>query len=256
MGDNWVVGTFSTFHIIYMILIIPLMAGTLIWFKLKAKDEKKINLILYILSAILLVVIVIQRISIVYWGIHDGVVKDVFGEQRTYNWWMVLPDSVCGFTSLCVPIFVFAWRKKTSNYLIESVFTISILGSLGTVFYPDYLNFQALWQARCWGGLIHHNLSAWICMAMLLCGKITPTLKRWYLNPIAVLTMHAYGFFCLFVLKFCSCMNIASPLISGLFISSWYFLIIAYIAANTLFLLILYLVKRHKQKKLEKAPQE
>ena len=251
MLTDWIVKTFSPFHIVFILLIIPIMVGTLILFKTKAKTDKAVNLTLYIAAGILLAVIIGQRISIVYWGIKDGIMKDVFGELRLYNWFMILPDSICGLTSLCVPIFVFAWRGKNNNHLIEAVFSISMLGCLGTIFYPDYLNFQPLWQMRCWGGLIHHTLSGWICLAMLLKGKFTPSLKRWYLNPIAIIAIDAYGFFCLFVLKFSTCMNISSPLISDIPLSNWWILSIGYALINTLFLLVWELT--HRKKKQEEA---
>ena len=250
---NDIVGTYSWVHILYILLVIPAFVLGIHFLSKKNVSEKAIDWVLYIGAGILLCVIIAQRIDIVYQAIQEGKVKHTFwGEDRTYNWFMVLPDSICGLISLLTPFFIWFGRKK-ENRFAEAIYVVALLGCLGTIFYPDYLNFYPLHQIRCWGGLIHHVLTAWLLTLMLVRGRFSLSLRRWWLNPVLLAAMGLYGVFCLFVLNFASCMDISSPLIDGLVVSYYWGLCIAYFAANIVTILIYEAIMRKKKQREEAA---
>ena len=251
-----IVGTFSLFHIIYMLIAVPLFVGGLILIKKFVKSEKTINLILDIAAGVLLTIVVIERIDIVYENLKEGTTYVVFGETRGYNWWMLLPDSICGLCSLLLPFFIW-FKRKGNNYLVESLFTVIMIGTLVNIFYPSYINDEPINQVRCWGGLVHHYISGFLAMLMLLFHKFEPSIKRWYLNIIALTVIIAYGYFCITVLKFAKCMYIEAPLFESVPFSRWYGMyLVAYIPINIIFLVVWELIKKYRAKKKSAIVEE
>ena len=252
--DNGLVKLFSPLHIIYIVFAIGLFVGTMLLANKFVKKEKTIDIIMYSIAGFLFVFILAQRVSVVYWGIHNNDVRDVFGETRSYNWFMILPDSICALINISLPIALLI--KKKDNKYIEGAYAICMLGCITNIVYPTYIEYEPLWQMRSWGGLVHHFVAGWLLTFLLLKGYFTPSLKRWYLCPIILVGVLLYGLFCLFVLRFSECMNIAKPLVEGLIVSYYWGLAIGYLAVNTLFLLVWYLIEKKLKKKTEIQQEE
>ena len=101
-----------------------------------------------------------------YTGRYNHAVRDFFGEERGYNWWMILPDSICGLINMSILI-AFIIKKKNNPYL-EGIYAIGMLGCISNIIYPNYIEFEPLWQLRSWGGLLHHLVAGWLLTFLLI----------------------------------------------------------------------------------------
>ena len=250
-NENGTTALFGWFHIIYILVSIPVFVFSLLLVYKKVKNEKTLDIIIYSVAAFLFLFVIAQRCSVVYWEMKNGATRDVFGETRTYSWAMILPDSICGLASLSILPAILI--KKKNNYYLEGIYAIAMLGTLSNIFYPNYIEYEPLWQLRSWGGLAHHFIAGWLLTLMLMKKYFTPTLKRWYVCPIILVTILLYGLFCLFVLKFAECMNISKPLVKGLVVSYYWGLCIGYLVINYAFLVSYHFIKKKLESKKKDA---
>ncbi|MBD5632260.1 MAG: hypothetical protein HDP34_03410 [Clostridia bacterium] len=199
-------------HLVYLAIFIAVSAGAIVAIKLKVKSEKTLDIIIKSLGGALLVLLVWNRIAIC---IHKN------------NWLMLLPDSFCGVSSLCMGICAIFCKRDALpfHYLVY----IAVFGGAANDLFPYYLG-QAdyfMYPATI-SGMLHHSLSLDIGLIMLLTGYFKPCLKKLYAFPLGVCFTMVFGIFLVDALKFETAMYIYSPLVGPL---TWYMVFPAVTAA-------------------------
>ncbi|MBR4496176.1 MAG: hypothetical protein IKP12_03495, partial [Acholeplasmatales bacterium] len=107
---------FGLEHILYLLISIILLTITTIILKKKIKDDKKIEIMFRIIGIIGLIVIILNRIAI---SIRDN------------NFFLLIPDSYCGMTSLLTSISLLFFKKD--NILLHGLWLIAIIGDLVSI---------------------------------------------------------------------------------------------------------------------------
>ena len=114
-------------HIIYIILNIIILILTII---LCGKGFlKRKQLIIKIAGIILFVLVIVNRFSIT---IYDNVIA-----SKDASWWELLPNSICGLSSLLLALAIIL--GKEDNWILNSVSYLGFFGSAIVIFYPDFL---------------------------------------------------------------------------------------------------------------------
>ena len=123
-------------HIIYIILNIIILIITII---LCGKGFlKRKQLIIKIAGIILFVLVIINRFSIT---IYDNVIA-----SKDASWWELLPNSICGLSSLLLALAIIF--GKEDNWVLNSVSYLGFFGSVIVIFYPDFLITQPFFSIR------------------------------------------------------------------------------------------------------------
>ena len=227
-------------HIVYLVIFAAAFAGSIVAIKLKVKQEKTLNIIIKSVGGLLLALIIWNRIAICF---HKN------------DWWMLIPDSFCGLSSLCLAICALVCKRD--QLPLHCFVYLSFWGGAITTFYPDFLpqNESFLYPATI-SGLLHHGVAFYLSVLMVLTGFMKPSLKKFYAFPVGLCINMCYGLFLIDALKFKKAMYIGQPLISGTFLT-WY-VVAAMLIAVTLGAVWLYeyLLKRKAQKpQPEDSPQ-
>ena len=217
--------TFSLFHILYIIISIALIVGSMILIKKYVKKEKTL-MIIYIMASILtLVFVTINRIG--------ETIYDTANDENA-TWTMILPHSICSFCSLVIPIAFLINRKD--NFVVHSLYACGFLGGLSNIIYPDPLNNGYIYELRIWSSLAHHFCLLWLLSCLLVTGVIKPAMRKMYYWPLAACVVTTFGVFELDVLKLTKAMNIGRPLLSDVpVLTDWYMLYIGIFIAEFIF---------------------
>lgn len=193
-------------HIVYLVVFFAAAAGSLVAVKIKVKDEKTLNVIIKSMGGLLLALIIWNRIAICL--------------HKDNNWWLLLPDSFCGFSSLGLA--VCALVCKRDQLPLHCFAYLSFWGGGITTFYPDFLpQNESFFYPATISGLLHHSIAFYIAVLMALTGFMKPSLKKFYAFPVGLCMIMCYGLFLIDALKFKKAMYIGQPLISGTFLT-WY----------------------------------
>lgn len=206
-------GVYCTEHIIFLVLFI-IMATTGIFIVLKcAKSEKIRGIIVKISAAILLALIVTNRVSVTFAQIKT--------EPETYSWLNLLPYTFCGLASLVYSLS--ALLGKDDNTVYHFIVYFGFFGGLAALLYPDFLDTQTFWDIRTTTGLLHHAMMIWLTALLIATGKFRPNAKKWYVYPVGFCLMMVLGIFEIDALGFREAMNIGKPLVGSLTVlTSWY----------------------------------
>ncbi len=243
---NTIIGLFTWQHILIIILIIGLFVGGLFLIKKTIKTEKSLKILLMILGGVLLALLIATRISYVYHGIEEGITVDFFGEERNYNWFMILPNSFCATGALILSI-ILLFGKYKNNIIIDAIFSIIILGALSNLFYPEYLGRLPFGQFRTFGALIYHILMGFIGVVLIMTNNHKPNIKKWYLPIICYSLILTYGLLTVTVFNFAESFNIASPLIPSLKVSLWYGNALIFLLVDIIIRLIFFFIEKNKK---------
>lgn len=206
-------GIYCTEHIVFLALFFVLAAvGTVLVIRF-AKSEKSRSIIVKVSAAVLLVLIVTNRISVT--------AAQVSSEPELYSWLNLLPYTFCGLASLVYALS--ALFGKDNNTVFHFIVYFGFFGGLATLFYPDFLETQTFWDIRTTTGLLHHAVMVWMSALLVATGKFRPDAKKWYVYPIGYCLVMLLGLFELDGLGFNEAMNIGKPLVSSLpVLTSWY----------------------------------
>lgn len=192
-------------HIVYLAVFFAVAAGTLLLIHFKVKKEKTIDIIVKAVGGVLLVSVIANRIALTG---HYGTVM------------ALIPNSFCGMTSFVFGISaIFCKRGKlVFDYCVYAGFW----GGLIVTFYPNFLPQDVSFMyAPTITGILHHGISAYLAVLMVMSGFFKPSLKKFYAYPIGFCLIMCYGIFLMDALGFTDSMYIFSPLVKGT-ILTWY----------------------------------
>lgn len=198
------------------------------------KSEKALLWIIRGASIALFIMIIANHIDVVRYDVEiEKDVAMVFGKETPYTWAMVwLPFTICSFSSLVLPVGSFL---KKDNFLVHSLYPIAIMGGIVNIFIPTYLGNQGFWELRTWSGILHHVLSMWIVLLMLLTGFIKPSMKKIWQLPVMELIILALGLFELQGLHYAEAMAIETDLAGFM----WYHMFLGLFLADLIFTFIM-----------------
>ena len=221
-------------HILIIAFSLISIVASLVLIKLFVKSEKALLWILRISGIVLFVTIVVNHIDVVRFDVEiEKNVAMVFGKETPYTWLMVaLPFTFCSFSSLLIP---FGCFMKKDNFIVHALYPVAIMGGIVNIFIPNYLGNQGFFEIRTWTGLLHHILSMWIVLLMLLTGFIKPSMKKIYYQPIMLMIIIVLGLVELQGLHYAEAMAIETTL-SGFM---WYHLCLGLILADFIFTFIM-----------------
>ena len=239
---------YSLPHVFLIIMLVALIALGAVAVKKAIKTEKSVKVLLIISGAVLLALLIATRISYVWHSIDEGDVETVFDETRKYNWAMLLPDSFCSLIALILP-FVLFFGKYKDNKFLEAVYSLALLGALSNIIYPEYLGRQPFFEARTICSILYHVLLGFIFLVLLMTGNLRPRLKNWYYTPLTLACVITFGVFELTCLGFAKAYNITAPLVKGLAISKWYWLVLGYVIFDVICRLAFYVAEKKKGRK-------
>ena len=224
----------SVFHIVYMVLIIPIIVVSLILIKKYVKNEKALTWIMRGAGILLFILIVTNHIDVVRFDVEiDHRTENIFGHETPATWAMVwLPFTLCSLSSLVMPFSTF---MKKDNWLAHTFYLIAILGGVANIIYPEYLDTQYIYQYRTWSALAHHVLSMWLALLMLLTGFVKPSMRKIHYLPIGLMFTVVLGVFELQVLHFDEAFNIPNPIAKVFY---WYLVDLGLILFNFIWVLL------------------
>lgn len=206
-------GTYGIGHIIYIVLfLILLFVGWVLVYKF-AKTEKSKKLVVKISGGVLLALILWNRICIT---VHGFLTNDTGAR----NLLQLIPLTFCGSASFLNAIGTLF--GKEDNKLLHCVSYFGLIGGIITLFYPDFLDEQAFFDARSLSGMLHHTTMIWVVVTNMITGYVKPCAKKWYLYPLGLCILMTVGLF--FHEAFdVGAMQIGDPLLGGAPIfTSWY----------------------------------
>ena len=181
--------------------------------------------------ALLLAAIVTNRLSQVF----------RYGQVR---WYCIIPDSICGMTSLLLSLGVLLGKKD--NNILHFTWLLALFGGTATVIYATFLDQDiSFFYLPTISGLLHHSLSATLAIAILLFGYVDISYKKWYCTFFGFTAYVTLGAFLMHTFNMSDAFHIAEPLIEGTPLTLWV-MTPMYAAAYGLLLLIVEVVKRKR----------
>lgn len=218
---------FGIGHILYLILSFAMIITSLVLIKLFCKTEKQKNLAIKISALVQLIMIILNNVFVYLWVGH------------------IKMDSICGVVSFVIALFALIC-KKDSSCLHFITYTALFTGLIPT-FYPTYIGQGAtIFFPATITSLIHHSLSFYLAVLILMLGYIKPNIKKWYAWPLGYFGLITFGVFNIKIRGLGDSMNINSPIISGTPFN-WFYLGLMFLAVYTIFLLIYDTVINKKQ---------
>lgn len=225
---------FGGVHLIYLGITLPLSAIGLHLAKKYAKTEKTQRIVLKSIAAMLLFWILANRLSQVY-------------RYSDVRWEQIIPDSFCGMTSLVLALAVLFGKKD--NVVYHFVWSLGLVGSLITIFYPTFLDQgPTVFYLPTISGLLHHSLTLVMITALFLFDQIHVTYKKWYCTFFGFTSYLTVGAFQMSVFGFSDSFHIVEPMLDGTPMTAWVIAPI-YAAGYALILWIFELVRKHKYSK-------
>lgn len=208
-------------HIIYLVISLILIIGLTIVFKFFIPKEKMF-IVMKVLSAISLVLIIINRI--------------VVANSRNKDFVSFLPDTYCSMMGFVLPIVVLIFKPTTKTF--QYAIFAGMIGGLLTLFYPDFLvYFDNIFNIHPFTGLLYHTFMFFIFIVAISTGYFKPSFKNWSSLPIGLAFMVVVGAFGNSALNQSNNMYLNAPLISDS-ILTWWFVGILFLILYTLILQI------------------
>ena len=195
-------------HITYLIIYFIIAAGTLALVYLKAKREKTVDIIVKSVGGLLLVTIIINRISLIEF--YDSV-------------YALIPNTFCGTTSFLFGLWAIFGKRDSLpfHFFIYAGFW----GGLIVSFYPNFLDQnESFMYLPTFTGLLHHSISLYLAVLLVMKGYVKPSLKKYYALPVGLCFIMVYGIFLLDAFGGRipdGAMYIYEPLVPGTFLT-WY----------------------------------
>lgn len=179
-------GVWGTAHIIYFVLSVVLIVAGLFLIKRYVKKEKTIKLIVKITALALLITAITNRIGYMVQYIE-------IEHREGYTWASILPETFCSVSSFCLSISVLCSKKD--SWSIHGFVHMALIGALFTVFYPDFLDTQGLWEVGTMTSLIYHSIMLFLALLVIVTRYINLTMKKWYVQPLFFMIIICYGLF-------------------------------------------------------------
>lgn len=226
---------FGIEHILYILISTVLGSGLLIAGWKLTKTEKARSCFLKALALLLLIAIVTNRLSQVY-------------RYDTVRWYCLIPDSICGMTSLVLALGVLLGNKD--NPVLHFAWLPGLFGGISTVIYATFVGQgPTIFYLPTISGLLHHSLSAMVVVALFLLRQLRVTYKKWYCMLFGFTSYLTVGAFLMQTFQLSDAFHIAEPLLPNTPLTVWV-MAPMYLTAYAIILLgfeIGYRVKRKKQ---------
>lgn len=158
-----------------------------------------------ILAIVLLICIIINRLS---WTVRCIYLVPVEG----FNWWGLIPTTICGMNSLVLPLCLLFAKKD--NILFHYLVYSSIAFSIITLAYPNFITQEYIIEPDVVTSMIHHSLSLFICILLLKSKYFVPDIKKWWVYPVVYVVYMAIGLIEVYVFGLPEGMNLTGPLLS------------------------------------------
>lgn len=198
---------FGIEHVLYMIISTLVSVIGFILIKKYAKTEKSKNVILKVTAGLLFVSILANRLSQVF----------RYGQVR---WYLIIPDSFCGMTSLVLALAVLLGKKD--NAVLHFVWLLGIFGGIATVIYPTFVSQDvSFFYLPTISGLLHHSFSAITAIMVLLFKKINITYKKWHYVLLGFTCYLTLGAFLMAVFNVSDAYHIVEPLLPNTPLTAW-----------------------------------
>lgn len=198
---------FGIEHILYICISTAICVSGLILAKKYAKKEQSVSFLIRSLGAILLVAILVNRLSQVF-------------RYDTVCWYLIIPDSFCGMTSLVLALA--ALFGKRNNNVYHFVWILAIFGGVSTVIYASFIGQgPTIFYLPTISGLVHHSLAATMAVALLLFKQIDITYKKWYCTFFGFTAYLTVGAFLMHTFDMSDAFHIAEPLLPGTPLTAW-----------------------------------
>ena len=198
---------FGTEHILYIIITTILGGAGLFLAKKFAKTEKAQDSILKILALLLLASIVTNRLSQVF----------RYGDVR---WYCIIPDSICGMTSLVLSLGVLFGKKD--NGVVHFSWLLGLFGGISTVIYATFVDQNAsFFYLPTISGLVHHSFAAMVAVAVLMFRYIEISYKKWHWTLFGFTGYVTVGAFLMNSFHVSDAMHLAEPLLEGTPLTIW-----------------------------------
>ena len=224
---------FGIEHILYIVISTLVCGSVLLIAKKKAKTERSIQIFLKSIASALLIAIIVNRLSQVF-------------RYETVYWYLIIPDSFCGMTSLVLALAVLFGKRDNNVY--HFVWILGIFGGVSTVIYASFVGQgPSIFYLPTISGLVHHSLAATVAVALLLFRQIDITYKKWHCTFFGFTAYLTVGAFLMQTFDMSDAYHIAEPLLPGTPLTAWVMAPI-YAVCYGLILLILELVKNKKAK--------
>ena len=209
-------------HLVYLAVFLIIAVGSLVYIYKKVKDERTVDIVVRCVGGVLLAAILANRISLIWF----------------YSTPLALiPNTFCGVTSLVFGICTLFCKRGhlVYHYLVYAGFW----GGAIATFYPNFVvQDVSFMYPPTITGLMHHTLSMYLAVLMVMTGFFKPELKRFYAYPIGFCLIMCYGILLVDAFHYTESMYIFAPLVPGTFLT-WYVVGPALVLAN-LGLVVLY----------------
>lgn len=226
---------FGKEHILYIIISTVIGILTILFSYKFAKEEKTKMIILKIIGILLFISIIGNRLSQVFR--YDNV-----------RWYLIIPDSYCGMTSLVLSLSVIIGKKN--NCALHFVWLLGLFGGISTVIYATFVGQgPTLFYLPTITGLLHHSFSALLVIMLLMFKYIDITYKKWYYTLFGFTCYLTIGAFQMQIFNMSDAFHIAEPLLDGTPLTAWV-MAPMYAGAYAIILLVIELVKKYNFKKI------
>lgn len=223
---------FGAEHIIYIVITTLLFGGGLVAAKKCIKTEKGVVIFLKVIAFALFVCIMANRLSQVF-------------RYDTVRWFLIIPDSICGMTSLVFSLAVLFGKKN--NNVLHAMWLLALFGGVSTVVYATFVGQgPTIFYLPTISGLLHHSFSATLAVALLMFRQINITYKKWYCTFFGFTAYVAVGAFLMQNFDMSDAFHIAEPLLEGTPLTIWV-MAPMYAAAYAVILFVIEAVRRKKQ---------
>ena len=205
---------FELSHILYMVFSIAIIIAVLIVIGKYCKTKRSKNIAIYITSALLLVVLLWNRISL-------AVLGDKYNDPSAL---LLLPFSYCAFTNLFMPICAMIMYKNRNHNVFHCLVYISMIGGIATTIYPAMIVGveSTIFATRTLSGMLHHSLGLFLALLLIVTREFTPNWRKawcWLLGCCVIIT---FGLFQIQALGMENSMEISKPFIDDSKFFTWY----------------------------------
>lgn len=194
-------------HLIYIFFIVTATIVGLWVVKKYTKSEKAKAIVVRVLSALLLLAVFVNRLSVVY-------------KTNPPEWNWILPDSLCGLNSFVLALAGLCGKKD--NSVLHFAWLAGLCGGVIVTIYPDFIGQNpSFMYLPTISGLLHHSLSAVVAIALFVFGHIHISYRKWYCPFWGFVCYLAAGAFFITVMGYGDAYHMVNPVLDNTPFTIW-----------------------------------
>ena len=195
-------------HLTYIAVMLVFAVVGLWLGKKYAKSERAKTIAVKSLSALLLVAVLVNRISVVF-------------KTNPPEWNWLLPDSLCGLNSFVLALAVLCGKKD--NSVLHFAWLAGLCGGVIVTIYPDFISQNSSFMyLPTISGLLHHTLSAVVAIALFVFGYIRISYQKWYCPFWGFICYLAAGAFFITVMGYGDAYHMVNPVLDNTPLTIWF----------------------------------